>query len=243
MHYYEKNIVEIKNEYTTFLINILTPFLYDGIKSLYDQSINEFNNINEKAKNTPNIVVPNILLLFQKFLKSVINFSNIVIENETNRIRNNSNCGAWFDDLVYAVIKSNIVLLTFSSCETSDVVDKKYHENININNFIHKCYIECAKKFYNYPELFWHKYSKLDIKKNQREIFSIIESSIKDAIRNSLPMNSILKEFNPLKNEGNSFHYDELNHWAIFYTIVRYMENYKFPFDKLNLFFLLFYYH
>lgn len=48
-------------------------------------------------------------------------------------------------------------------------------------------------------------------------------------------LNSILKEFNPLKNEGNSFHYDELNHWAIFYTIVRYMENYKFPFDNKNL--------
>ena len=48
-------------------------------------------------------------------------------------------------------------------------------------------------------------------------------------------LNTILKEFNPLKNEGNSFHYDELNHWAIFYTIVRYMENYKFPFDNKNL--------
>jgi hypothetical protein len=48
-------------------------------------------------------------------------------------------------------------------------------------------------------------------------------------------LNTILKEFNPLKNEGNSFHYDELNQWAIFYTIVRYMENYKFPFDNKNL--------
>lgn len=48
-------------------------------------------------------------------------------------------------------------------------------------------------------------------------------------------LNTILKEFNPLKNEGNSFHYEELNHWSIFYTIVRYMENYKFPFDNKNL--------
>lgn len=48
-------------------------------------------------------------------------------------------------------------------------------------------------------------------------------------------LNTILKEFNPLKNEGNSFYYDEINHWAIFYTIVRYMENYKFPFDNKNL--------
>ena len=46
---------------------------------------------------------------------------------------------------------------------------------------------------------------------------------------------SILTEFNPMKNEGNSFLYDNLNAWSVFYTIVRYLENYKFPFDNKNL--------
>ena len=48
-------------------------------------------------------------------------------------------------------------------------------------------------------------------------------------------MSSILKEFNPLKNEWNTFYYESMDKWAIFYTIVRYMENYKFPFDNKNL--------
>lgn len=48
-------------------------------------------------------------------------------------------------------------------------------------------------------------------------------------------MRAVLKEFNPLKNEGNSFFYEELDKWSIFYTIARYMENYKFPFDNKNL--------
>ena len=48
-------------------------------------------------------------------------------------------------------------------------------------------------------------------------------------------MSSILKEFNPLKNEGNTFFYDNLDKWSIFFTIVRYIENYKFPFDNKNL--------
>lgn len=48
-------------------------------------------------------------------------------------------------------------------------------------------------------------------------------------------LSSILKEFNPMKNQWNSFYYDESDHWCIFYTIVRYMENYKFPFDNKNL--------
>lgn len=46
---------------------------------------------------------------------------------------------------------------------------------------------------------------------------------------------NILKEFNPLKNEWNSFLYDESNEWSIFYSLVRYLENYKFPYDNKNL--------
>lgn len=48
-------------------------------------------------------------------------------------------------------------------------------------------------------------------------------------------LGTILQEFNPLKNEWNSFLYDEMNAWSIFYAIVRYLENYKFPFDNKNL--------
>ena len=62
-----------------------------------------------------------------------------------------------FDDLVKAVIKSNIVLLTFStSNKQSDLVNNKYHETIDVNDFVHKCYIESARVIYNNPQLFWH---------------------------------------------------------------------------------------
>lgn len=48
-------------------------------------------------------------------------------------------------------------------------------------------------------------------------------------------MRSILKEFNPMKNEGNSYFYYNNDAWSIFYSIVRYLENYKFSFDNKNL--------
>lgn len=48
-------------------------------------------------------------------------------------------------------------------------------------------------------------------------------------------LGNILQEFNPLKNEGNSFFYDDITSWSVFYSIVRYLENYKFPFDNKNL--------
>lgn len=48
-------------------------------------------------------------------------------------------------------------------------------------------------------------------------------------------LSSILSEFNPIKNEWNSFIYDTFNEWNIFYALIRYMENSKFSFDNKNL--------
>lgn len=198
-HFYERNIIEIKNEYTTFLINIITPFLYEGIKSYYKYAMDAHHQILEKTKYNSKIKSPGILKLFQLCLKEVPLLNNHAIETETKRIKEHSKCSDWFDDLTKAVIKSNIVLLTFSTNENSDIVNDKYHERINVKEFIHKCYIECARIIYNYPELFWHEYPPLEIKRNQRETFVIIEKAIKEAIRKMLPIKLILQEF--LKND------------------------------------------
>lgn len=46
---------------------------------------------------------------------------------------------------------------------------------------------------------------------------------------------SLLKEFNPLENEWNAFLYLDNNNWSLYYAIVRYLENFKFPMDNRNL--------
>ena len=46
---------------------------------------------------------------------------------------------------------------------------------------------------------------------------------------------SLLTEFDPLKSEGNSYLYEEFNVWSMFYSTVRYLENFKFPYDNRNL--------
>lgn len=48
-------------------------------------------------------------------------------------------------------------------------------------------------------------------------------------------LSSVLEEFNPIKVTWNSYLYKNENHWCIFYAIIRYMENYKFPYDNRNL--------
>lgn len=54
-----------------------------------------------------------------------------------------------------------------------------------------------------------------------------------------LPINNylsgILKEFNPLNSEWNCYLYNDNNKWSMYNAIIRYLENYKFPFDNRNL--------
>lgn len=45
----------------------------------------------------------------------------------------------------------------------------------------------------------------------------------------------LLSDFDPMKSEWNSFTYETNDSWSMFYSIVRYMENHKFPYDNRNL--------
>ncbi|MDD3793967.1 MAG: hypothetical protein PHI37_04085 [Candidatus Gracilibacteria bacterium] len=64
---------------------------------------------------------------------------------------------------------------------------------------------------------------------------SYFELGITPIVSNKNHLSSLLKEFNPVKNEGNSYIYSSLDKWSIFYALIRYLENYKFPFDNKNL--------
>lgn len=48
-------------------------------------------------------------------------------------------------------------------------------------------------------------------------------------------LSGILKEFDPITSEWNSFLYENKNYWSMYYAIIRYLENYKFPYDNRNL--------
>ncbi len=62
-----------------------------------------------------------------------------------------------------------------------------------------------------------------------------LEKAIAPIIIKDNHLGSVLSEFDPIKNEWNAFFYDSENQWSIFYSIARYLENYKFPFDNKNL--------
>jgi hypothetical protein len=200
MHYYERNIADIKTEYTDFLIHILSPLIYEGLKSMYDKSIEQETKYIQLSKENVNLKNPGVFKIFQHFLKNIPTLNQNLIESELIRIRDSSKHADIFEKLIKAVIKSNIILLTYNaSGKQCKLVNEKIHEKIDCKMFIHKIYIESARQFYNTPELFWHLLPPLEVKRNQRDCINIINKSIIVAIKESIPMNDILSEY--LKND------------------------------------------
>ena len=211
MHYYERNIVEIRNEYTDFFINMVSPLVFEGMSSIYGRSLELELQYNEVSKKNVSIKNPGVLKIFQHFLKGIPNLNINLIESEMIRIRDTSKNADIFEKLIRSVFKSNIILLTYNaSGKECKLVNEKFHEKIDIKTFIHKIYIECAIQFFNYPELFWHKYSTNELQKNKREAINIIKECIREAILKVLPLNDILVEY--LKNDYIQNQDEEASH-------------------------------
>lgn len=189
-------LVEIKKEYTITLVNIITPSIYQGIESIYKES-HQLGNQDD------------ILKIFQGLLRRVPKWNLDLIEVEAKRILTNSKCSDWLYDLVKAVIKSNITLLSNSSFKgkKKSLINPDFYENISFSDFIHKVYIECAREIWNNPYLFSHDYNPIDIKRNQRDAIVLIKEAIKEAIRKMLPVRHILEEYlgNNIIDEDDDF--------------------------------------
>lgn len=173
-------LIETKKEYTIHLINELTPLMYEGIQSIYEEAKDNSND-NEELK------------LFQSLLRKIPSWNEHLIEQETNRIIKNSSKSDIIEDLINAVVKSNIMILTNTPPEKKDNLQIKH--DITTMKFIHNSYIEVARNIFQNPYLFYHKLNSFELKKNQRESYDVIKKSIEQAIRKLLPMNVILQNY------------------------------------------------
>lgn len=174
-------LVETKQEYTTQLINILTPLIYEGLKSIYTEALEISTG-------------DNILKNFQICMQRIPKWNNDMINNETQRIMTSTKSYSWLEDLIKATLKANIIVLTYNpSVRQQTSVDPKIYQNIKINDFIHKIYIECARELWNNPYLFFHSYPPIELKRNLRDTILLIKDCIKEALRKLLPLNHILK--------------------------------------------------
>ena len=188
-------LVDAKIEYTKQLTNILVPYIFEGIKSIYDTS-KGVCNMNKDG---------NILMRFQEQLSQIPKWNQEIIDEEYSRIVENSGCD-WLDELVTAVFLSHTKILT--SIKSNKKQNKINLKIPKIDHFIHKCYIESAREVWKNPYLFSDRYKQCDYQRNVRDCNTIICESIEETIRKLLPVKSILKEYlgdNSEDNENDNF--------------------------------------
>ena len=172
---------QAKIEYTQQLIDVLTPNMFDGIRSIYDESKTYFSTQTSQS----------ILNIFRRFLEKVPEWNNEIVEKETERIIFESKCD-WLDDLVTAVFISHTKILTsigpnFNNARINLTIPKTI-------NFIHKCYINLAREIWKNPYLFYENVSGSEYQRNMRTIETIIKDNIEQTVRKLLPVKQILKE-------------------------------------------------
>ena len=209
-------LVEAKKEYTNQLQKILTPRLYEGFKSIYEDILQLLSNEVEEK----NIQSSSIIKTFQKTLREIPQWNHEMIKKEFVRIERISNCD-YFDDLLEAIFITNTKILT--SVQVNDQEEKKIKINIPQGcNFIHKCYMECAKEIYKNPYIY--DQSKVLTPKekhnNLREALALIELSINNAIRDLLPIRDILRQ-GITKFNNNEVNFDSDNETSITEIVIK----------------------
>ena len=174
---------ESKNEWGARLLVILTPLIIEGFRSIFDESYKMCKENREMEK---------YLMTFQNLITRIPKWNGNIIENETKRIIDKSCCN-YLEDLVTCIHIIQLKLLTLMRVGQ---YQKKIDINIpKIEDFIHKIYINVARKIYKNVYLFEIKITPLEIQKNNRELEIIVQECILNTIRDSIPVETILKAY------------------------------------------------
>jgi hypothetical protein len=174
---------ESKNEWSARLVTILTPLVIDGYKSILDEAIKLCKTNKEMDK---------YLMTFQNFISRVPKWNPTIIEAEKKRICDKSHC-AYLEDLVTCV---HIIQLKVLTAMRVGQKQKKIDINIpKLDDFIHKVYINVARKIYKNTYLFEINIPPLQTQKHNRELEIIVQECILNTIRESIPVEAILKAY------------------------------------------------
>jgi hypothetical protein len=174
---------ESKNEWGARLLVILTPLIIEGFRSIFDEAHKMCKENKEMEK---------YLMTFQNLITRIPKWNGNIIETETKRIIDKSCCN-YLEDLVTCIHIIQLKLLTLMRVG-------QYQKKIDINipkleDFIHKIYINVARKIYKNVYLFEIKISPLEIQKNNRELEIIVQECILNTVRDSIPVETILKAY------------------------------------------------
>lgn len=176
-------LIESKNEWCARLLNILTPQIIIGFKSVFQEADKLCIENGEHTK---------YLMTFQNLLVNIPKWSQHIVETECKRIIEVTNC-TYIEDLISCV--HIIQLKALTACRVGLKQKKINIEIPSINNFIHQVYINSARKLYLNIYLFESNILPLQLQKNNRELEIIIKEVIMNTIRDSIPIENLLRAY------------------------------------------------
>jgi len=177
------NLNESRNEWCGRLVSIFTPLVIEGVRSIFNESWKLCLDNDEVNK---------YLMTFQNLLSRVPKWNNEIIEEERKRIVERSGCN-YLEDLITCV---HVIQLKVLTCIRVGNKQKKIDISIpKLDTFIHKVYINTARKVYSNVYLFEKNLTPLQVQKNNRELEIIAQECILAAIRDSIPTESIIRAY------------------------------------------------
>ena len=174
---------ESKNEWASRLVNILAPLIQEGFRSIFDESMKLCVSNKESDK---------YLMTFQNFLSRVPKWNPTIIQQETARIKDKSTCG-YLEDLITCV---HIIHLKCMTAMRVGNKQKKIDIKIpDLSSFIHKVYVNSARKLYSNVYIFEKGIHPLNVQRNNREFEIIVKESIFNTIRDNIPVEEMIKMY------------------------------------------------
>ena len=174
---------ESKNEWGARLLTIFTPLIIEGFKSIFEESFKLCKENGETDK---------YLMTFQNFITRIPKWNATIIETEKKRIIERSGC-SYLEELVACI---HIIQLKLLTAMRVGQKQKKIDINIpKLDDFIHKTYVNVARKIYKNVYLFELNAPPLQIQKQNRELEIIVQECILNAVRESIPVENILRAY------------------------------------------------
>lgn len=177
------NLYESRNEWCARLVSIITPYISEGIRSIFVEANRLCVENAEPSK---------YLMTFQNLLSRIPKWNNIIIEEERKRIIERSGC-TYLEDLISCV---HIIQLKVLTCIRTGNRQKQIDISIpKLDTFLHKVYIHVARKIYKNVYLFELGIPSLQLQKNNRELEAIIQECVLITIRDSIPTEEIIRAY------------------------------------------------
>jgi hypothetical protein len=176
---------EAKSEYTTQLCQYLVPSIQQYFLDLLEEA--------KQKEAEPK----RVLMMFQTLLEGISEWNTDKVQRETTHIATKSRCD-YLDELMTAVFIAHTKVLSAIRLTTKQ---KKLQITIpKLEHFLHRTLTECARLLWSNTYLFSSSAPTIERQKNLRQIETILQDGILQAIRGMLPVKNILREY--LRDEG-----------------------------------------